>query len=434
MNAPEQVEAGGLRAIIEAAAEDEQTSLADLTVMSALTDPYRLDVPAKHRDAAWIANAWRQSGARQGIHLRGLHYVFVSVSPALVLPDGTLYLNTAEHWIWLQQAAGYARWLGYIPFEAIVDERNLPPIIATEGVYAPFVTVTRLHESARCTPFNDLLPRPILEDMAVRQAYRLVLIGEKQSLAEVLRPIAQQYHAELVLPTGELSTTLLYGIVKRAYDDGRPCRVFYLSDFDPTGYHMPVEVSRKVQALLDLQFSGLDIQVRRCALTAEQVRELELPSTPLKETERRADRWRERWGVEQTEIDALATLRPRELRQIVRDDLDPYFDHSLSARVSNAAHDAYQEIQDIIDRHLEPHASALEDLRNQYGRAVDALVEANIAARPIIERAHQDIEVEVDSFEPDLPEPEVDGDVDEPLFSSSDEWTTATRKLLEAKL
>jgi hypothetical protein len=45
------------------------------------------------------------------------------------------------------------------------------------------------------------------------------------------------------------------------------------------------------------------------ALTVEQVRNLGLPSTPLKDTERRADRWRQAFGVGQTEIDALATDR-----------------------------------------------------------------------------------------------------------------------------
>ena len=71
------------------------------------------------------------------------------------------------------------------------------------------------------------------------------------------------------------------------------------------------------------------------ALTVEQVRDLDLPSTPLKETEKRADRWREAFGVEQTEIDALATLRPDALREIVDRAFDPYFDRTLKARVGD---------------------------------------------------------------------------------------------------
>lgn len=171
---------------------------------------------------------------------------------------------------------------------------------------------------------------------------RLAFIGEKQSLADVLEPIAQQYRADLVLPTGELSTTLLYGIVKRAWNDGRPCRIFYFSDSDPTGFHMPIEVSRKLQALVDDRFPELDVQLRHCSLAAEQVQVLGLPSTPMKATERRADKWRERFGVEQTEIDALATLRPRDLRDIVEKAVAPYWDETLLARTLEARDDAQE--------------------------------------------------------------------------------------------
>ena len=62
-------------------------------------------------------------------------------------------------------------------------------------------------------------------------------------------------------------------------------------------------------------------------------RRLDLPSTPLKETEKRADKWREDMGWEQTEIDALATLQPGVLRRIVNDALAPFYDHTLNDRV-----------------------------------------------------------------------------------------------------
>ena len=81
-------------------------------------------------------------------------------------------------------------------------------------------------------------------------------------------------------------------------------------------------------------FPKLRFEVVPVALNVDQVRELALPSTPLKETEKRADRWREAFGVEQTEIDALATLQPDTLREIVERAFDPYFDDTLEDRVS----------------------------------------------------------------------------------------------------
>lgn len=85
-----------------------------------------------------------------------------------------------------------------------------------------------------------------------------------------------------------------------------------------------------------VDLGALDFEVHRVALTPDQVRQYALPSTPLKATERRADRWRELMGVQQTEIDALASLRPDLLRQIAADALNRFYDHTLARRVSVA--------------------------------------------------------------------------------------------------
>ena len=74
---------------------------------------------------------------------------------------------------------------------------------------------------------------------------------------------------------------LIAGMAKRAAADDRPAVVFYFSDFDPSGHQMSVSVSRKLQALCDLR-PGLQISLRPVALTLEQVRDLGLPSSPLK--------------------------------------------------------------------------------------------------------------------------------------------------------
>ena len=60
------------------------------------------------------------------IHLRGLHYMVIGQPK----PDRTPYTNTDADWTWLSQDAGKAaRWLGYLPFDQIVDQRNTAPEI-----------------------------------------------------------------------------------------------------------------------------------------------------------------------------------------------------------------------------------------------------------------------------------------------------------------
>src|SRR5690606_9089169 len=61
-----------------------------------------------------------------------------------------------------------------------------------------------------------------------------------------------------------------------------------------------------------------------------------------------------RWGIEQTEIDAMATLRPELLRRIAVDAVGPYFDSTLTAR-SWAARNRWQQqaqeaLSEAIDR------------------------------------------------------------------------------------
>lgn len=423
-----------LRDIIRRHCAAHKASLSAFTVMSGVTDPYRIDTPAHHRDAQWLADAWATAGARRPLHLRGLHYALVSLDPPIVKPDGDLYLNTDDCWTWLQAVGNRARWLGHIEFDDIVDERNAPPIVLTAPEPTPKWEVENRASQIQMPDFDDVLPEVTLPGFATRQAYRLVFIGEKQSLLEVLRPIAERVRAEIVLPTGELSTTLLHGIVRRAFEDGRPCRILYCSDFDPTGWHMPVEVSRKIQALVDLRYRDLDIQLRRCALTFEQVRELVLPATPMKDSERRADRWRARWGVEQTEIDALATLRPQALREIVEEAVAPYFDETLLARERDAYRRHLAQARALVAAAL-----ASEDLREQADEmaqlretAAEASRLAFAIAEPLLDEVVERVKVALPA--PEIPTPNPAGDRDEALFDSCRPWVEQTRILIDEKL
>ena len=171
------------------------------------------------------------------------------------------------------------------------------------------------------------------------------MVGEKSSLEDVLGPIAESHGADLYLPTGEISDTLIHQMAQIGADDGRPMVVLYFCDADPAGWQMPISVGRKLQAFKVSLFPGLDFQVHRVALTPDQVREYGLPSTPLKDTERRGDAWQTAMGVEQTEIDALASLRPELLRELARDAIAPFYDYELGARVDAACADWKQRAQ-----------------------------------------------------------------------------------------
>ena len=155
-------------------------------------------------------------------------------------------------------------------------------------------------------------PAAHLEGGAGIQPYRLAVIGEKSSLEPVLGPVAEEYDADLYLPAGEISDTILHHMASRTAAEERPLVVFYFADCDPSGWQMGISVARKLQALSEL-LGPFGFEVHRVALTPDQVRALRLPSTPLKATEKHAAKWEMRTGTKQTEIDAAIALRPAEL-------------------------------------------------------------------------------------------------------------------------
>jgi hypothetical protein len=231
----------------------------------------------------------------------------------------------------------------------------------------------------------------------------------------------------LYLPTGEISDTLLYRIAHDGNDDGRPMVVFCLADCDPAGHQMPVSIGRKLQAFRDLLFPKLRFEVVPVALSVEQVRELGLPSTPLKETEKRADRWREAFGVEQTEIDALATLRPDVLREILERAFDPYFDRTLERRVSLAQTEWNQRAEEALQGQIDQ--EALEELRAE---AADRLAELDDAITDLNQR----LRFAADDFilpEIEVPQPEAQDAARQALVSFDDDWVATTRALIARK-
>jgi|SRR6516165_10795616 len=122
---------GSLRQVLAQAAAERGCSLRALTVLAPQRDPYRLDTPVGHRDGGWFAQqVERFLGPTAKIHLRGLHYR-ISSSGDVRMRNGLPYTNTDQAWEWFQEEpAKAARWLGYVPFDRIIDERNAPP-----GIY-----------------------------------------------------------------------------------------------------------------------------------------------------------------------------------------------------------------------------------------------------------------------------------------------------------
>ena len=392
-------------------------SLKSLTVLSPQNDPFRVGTPLDHAEGKWLKDQLDALGITQ-LHFRGIHYRLIGA----IKPDGTVYENNDKTWEWLQSGPGKAaRWLRYIDFERIIDERNAAPTILIRDTTSPSHDVTGDVEVTLPT-VDDFLPTIVTNDFVGCQAYRLALFGEKSSLATVLRPISNRFNTDLFLPTGELSDTMIYLMAKAAAEDGRPCVVFYISDCDPSGWQMSISLCRKLQALKVMWFPDLDIRVYRVALTPDQVRALGLPSTPLKlhppghpkaglPTDPRAVPWKAAMGLEQTEVDAVL---PADLRDIVVAAVEPWFDGNLDENVADAEEQWRADAQQVLDDALDP-----AEVEALHADADTALPEM----QAIIDRLNAAVTVpdDIDLPEIEIPEPEY-WDLDEndengePLF------------------
>lgn len=414
-----------LRNIIQREAELYGKPLKDLTVLSASRDPYRLDTPANHALGEWLQTAYREVNPHNKLtHLRGLHYMLVG---RVNKPDGQKYTNTDENWLWLsEKVAKASRWLGYLEWDLIRDARNSPPKIFTP-VFTPPQWRIDVADVALFLP-DDLEPRYAIIGDIYLQPYRQVVIAEKQGVESVLLAVCERYQASLVLPSGEISDSLLYGIMKAAHEDGRPLVVHQLGDFDPAGNQMAVSTARTLQAMRDSLFPAMRVIVDAIGLNLQQCIAWALPTTPLKETEQRAGKWVNKMGREQTELDAAVALVPDEFAQMVADALGAYYDHDLSQRgleyresLINAANEHLSDQLD--DERLADMRGQVELRLQELQDEVDALNDSlNIDLSGI--KSPGELEIIVGDAIANIP----------PLLDTGEPWVRSTQRMIHRKL
>lgn len=372
------------------------TIAADLNIrytdLKAITnDPLKkIDSTADIRDARWLAEQVHRFVRVDTLHPRALHYALASAE--VRKPNGATYMNRDENVNWLERVASRARWLGYIPWEMISDSRSKGASIRTHEPPdpRPYINVDL---NVYLPDENDLCPRPRLANFFGVQPYRLVLITEKDSCEPVLAPIAERFNTDLYLIKGDTSDTRIWEMARSGSEDGRPMRIFYVSDCDPAGYNMPGVLAHKLRCFKELFYENLSFEVHRVALTPEQVATHGLPSSALKDGERRAGLWRRQMGCEQTEIDALAQLQPELLRQIVTDAVNMFYDDTLKRRAAAAESDWQRQAQEIIDQRIGDEGYALRD---------HALQQLDSIQRQV-EQLTEDFRIDADDF--DLPQP-----------------------------
>ncbi len=191
----------------------------DLLALSAQNDPFFAGSEGNKELARWFTALWEDFGfaGRGDVHIRRLHYRLVTLNARKA--DGSLYENLRKDWNILLNASRYARFLGLVDPEDIVDRRapepriylNRPEEWEAPGVdgFSHSMFLPRIYADLRGELRNSLGPPelcPVGYDYdPFLQPYHLEIWVEKSTMNDVLEPVAERLNTNLVTGVGYMT-------------------------------------------------------------------------------------------------------------------------------------------------------------------------------------------------------------------------------------
>ena len=97
-----------------------------------------------------------------------------------------------------------------------------------------------------------------------------------------------------------------------------------------------------------MKLFGAIVDIRRVALTMEQIKTFNPPPNPAKITDCRADAYIKRWGHESWELDAL---EPKFITQLIQDEIGALMDDKIVAQTVALEREMQQDLQLISDNY-----------------------------------------------------------------------------------
>jgi len=309
---------------------------------------------------------------------------------------------------------------------AFDDRRNGKPLIFFELPEGePFIQIAGVFDSfdLELPDFPDL-PSYEVENFHQSQKYHVEVWAEKSTMNDILEPLCNRTKSNLITGVGEMSITSVQWLFDRLQNYQKPCRILYVSDFDPAGRSMPVAVSRKIEKFMYDSGNAQDVRLFPLVLTQGQCIEYQLPRTPIKESEKRAAAFEGRFGEGATELDALEALHPGKLARILSKAIGAYRDPHLAGEVSYREYQLSEELESIKNSIASRHYSEIEQVRGEYRKLQAEFQERVSGISQRVSSLWQAITEEMQEKAPDiddypLPEPEEAEEIGESLYDSN---------------
>lgn len=201
-----------------------------------------------------------------------------------------------------------ARRARLIPFDAIRDDG---------------VTTYRMDHYADADSFRAKVRREAesyRRDLMADQDMHIEIWSEAAGMVQQLWRVGQDYSIRAYSSSGFDSLTSKKDLADRICETGKPAFILHLGDYDPSGKNIFESVAEDVQAFVEADRPNALVNVKfvRVALTAEQVEEYDLPTSPPKATDSRSKRWEgETCQLEALAPDQIAALVKAQIERIV---------------------------------------------------------------------------------------------------------------------
>lgn len=239
---------------------------------------FRRDTLAVIEAANKIIAEYEQAGFR--LTLRQLYYQFVARG---IIP------NKQSEYKRLGSIIDSGRQAGLVDWSAIEDRtRNLKRSSAWESPEDILTVVANQYA----------------EDLWGDQPEYVEVWIEKDALTGVIEPVCQHLRVPYFACRGYVSQSELYDAARRLRNivrSGKRATVLHLGDHDPSGVHM----SEDNQNRLNLFTRDAGVELRRIALTRDQIEQYSPPPNPAKDTDSRFAAYEEQYGSDSWELDAL---------------------------------------------------------------------------------------------------------------------------------
>jgi hypothetical protein len=165
---------------------------------------------------------------------------------------------------------------------------------------------------------------------------------EKDALSRLVSVACGGYRVKTCVGRGYSSYTYVADAVDRFVEkQDKQCTVIYLGDFDPSGLDITRDLGRRMA-----EYGAEHVEIKRIALSKDQIKKYSLPPAPVKLTDARAEKFVDKHGKDVWELDAL---EPNVLQQTIQDEIVRHVDGDLWQETREQIEKDKQEIEKTIN-------------------------------------------------------------------------------------